>query len=638
MKFALLLCSCGYLLGQPLFSIYNAASGLAGGGMAPGALVDAGYLPNSQSPPPALDPATVTLTLYPSSSSRSFNLPVLGPASSITVLALVPANVPLGLATILMSVNGIEQASVQKTVLSASLGLFTKGSIAAAQNVLPDGSVVANALTAPASPTGFVTLWGTGLGSKSANDVTVTVGGKPAIVTYAGHSSMPGLDQINMQIPNDPEIPFGCYVAVEASVSVQDGLSPIQTSNLASISLAPKGAGACTHPLNLTLQEMQTLDAGGAIPLLSAYTESTVAPSPSLGKLFDVTRSDSAAADIPLVDSIEVAGLSGGMLEAPSALFGCHPPATPYFGTEVFHGGLSAGAALNLSGPSGQTLGLEPGGAFYSYLSNVIQSAPASTADAVAGSFFAPGTWTLIGPGGGDVAAFSTPLNLSPAIRIRNTAALVDIDVSQDLTVTWDTQGLLPNQMVTVSLLSTVPCSAPALQGSLVIPSSLIFASGGGLVPTGPGPWLEAQLSMQPGPQPGFRVPLSSGGSMPGVFGEFSSEAITVVLEPFAPAIYPGAIGNQNGTQNTKSNGAAPGSTIGIWATGLSGNVRVTGIVAGETVVPSYAGPAPGLPGEQQVNLTVPADLGPGTTQVSVCRTPVVGSQVCSPPAALTIN
>ncbi|HEV2464337.1 MAG TPA: hypothetical protein VGT04_11050, partial [Acidobacteriaceae bacterium] len=158
------------------------------------------------------------------------------------------------------------------------------GSRAIAQNTLADGTLVTNALTTPAGPKGFVTLWGTGLGNATTQDVAVTVGGRPATVTYAGHSATPGLDQINIQIPDDPQVPEGCYVAVQASVPLEyGGASITEASNRVSISLASAGATACTHPLNLTLPEMQTLDQGGTIPVLNMGMQSLVGAAASNG-------------------------------------------------------------------------------------------------------------------------------------------------------------------------------------------------------------------------------------------------------------------------------------------------------------------------------------------------------------------
>ncbi|HML18718.1 MAG TPA: IPT/TIG domain-containing protein [Bryobacteraceae bacterium] len=117
-----------------------------------------------------------------------------------------------------------------------------------------------------------------------------------------------------------------------------------------------------------------------------------------------------------------------------------------------------------------------------------------------------------------------------------------------------------------------------------------------------------------------------------------SSAPQTVALAPFEPAIFAGGILNQDSTPNSASNGAAAGSVIALWATGLSGTGTITGNIAGQDIpVPYYAGPAPGLIGVQQVNLVVPGDLSAMTTQVYVCGS-ANGSEVCSIPAPLTVN
>jgi uncharacterized protein (TIGR03437 family) len=121
--------------------------------------------------------------------------------------------------------------------------------------------------------------------------------------------------------------------------------------------------------------------------------------------------------------------------------------------------------------------------------------------------------------------------------------------------------------------------------------------------------------------------------------GGLSSSPTTVTVAPFEPGIFTGGIVNQDGSVNSASNGAAPGSIIALWATGLSGTGTITGNIGGETIaVPYYAGPAPGLPGVQQVNLTVPTNLAPGTTQVYVCGMAAGAANVCSIPAPLTVN
>ncbi len=117
-----------------------------------------------------------------------------------------------------------------------------------------------------------------------------------------------------------------------------------------------------------------------------------------------------------------------------------------------------------------------------------------------------------------------------------------------------------------------------------------------------------------------------------------SSAASTVALASMAPAIFSGAVLNQDFSANSSGNPAQLGSVIQIFATGLSGTGTITGQIHDRVIgVPYYAGPAPGLLGVQQVDLVVPQDLPAMTTDVYVCGS--IGDQrICSPPARLTIN
>ena len=185
---------------------------------------------------------------------------------------------------------------------------------------------------------------------------------------------MPGLDQINLQIPDDPQIPEGCYVAVEVSVNLpSSGQSVTEISNRASISFARGAAQACAHPLNLTVGEMQALDRGGTIPLLRLGMNSLDAPNPlATGTYLSPTRSDDAVASVFMLDAAGIAlssgSSSGAMLEAPGASLGCQMSPNSFFPERPFYGGLSAGSALSLTGPAGQALSLPTTGAFYSYV------------------------------------------------------------------------------------------------------------------------------------------------------------------------------------------------------------------------------------------------------------------------------
>ncbi len=117
-----------------------------------------------------------------------------------------------------------------------------------------------------------------------------------------------------------------------------------------------------------------------------------------------------------------------------------------------------------------------------------------------------------------------------------------------------------------------------------------------------------------------------------------SSSASTVGLVSMAPAIFSGAVLNQDYSANGAGNPAQLGSVIQIFATGLSGTGAITAQIHDRVIsVPYYAGAAPGLLGVQQVDLIVPQDLPSMTTDVYVCGN--IGDQkVCSAPARVTIS
>ncbi len=100
-----------------------------------------------------------------------------------------------------------------------------------------------------------------------------------------------------------------------------------------------------------------------------------------------------------------------------------------------------------------------------------------------------------------------------------------------------------------------------------------------------------------------------------------ASAPLTVALAGVSPGIFPGGILNQDGSVNSASNPAAVGSAVAIFATGLPvtpGTITAK-IHDREIAAPEYAGPAPTLTGVEQVNIRVPADLPPMTTEVVVC-------------------
>lgn len=119
-----------------------------------------------------------------------------------------------------------------------------------------------------------------------------------------------------------------------------------------------------------------------------------------------------------------------------------------------------------------------------------------------------------------------------------------------------------------------------------------------------------------------------------------SSAVQQVSLARFAPAIFPGAVLNQDSTVNSAANAAPAGTVVQVFATGLTGALRITARVHDRAAeIPLYAGPAPGLIGVQQVNVLLPADLPAMTTEISICGSDDgdPAQTTCSAPARITL-
>jgi uncharacterized protein (TIGR03437 family) len=118
-----------------------------------------------------------------------------------------------------------------------------------------------------------------------------------------------------------------------------------------------------------------------------------------------------------------------------------------------------------------------------------------------------------------------------------------------------------------------------------------------------------------------------------------ASTAFSVNVAAANPGIFTPGILNQDGSVNSAANPANTGSFVQIYATGLlapdgSGAVEAKLHDQVYTTLP-YAGPAPGIPGLQQVNLMIPAGWPTMTTSVLLC-TNAGGQRQCS--AAVPIH
>lgn len=117
------------------------------------------------------------------------------------------------------------------------------------------------------------------------------------------------------------------------------------------------------------------------------------------------------------------------------------------------------------------------------------------------------------------------------------------------------------------------------------------------------------------------------------------SAPLTATLAPFAPGIFSDGVLNQDNSLNSSKKPAAPGSIIQVYATGLSGTGVITAKIGSEEVKqPYYAGPAPGIPGMQQIDLILPSNPTGNSVSVSVCGGASASKVVCSPAVAVAVS
>ena len=151
------------------------------------------------------------------------------------VTASVPADAPLGPASLTVVVDGNRSRPYPVTVVPAQFGIYSsdgKGWGPGLISNLDGARRTANGVSNSASLLQALALTGTGLGD--AKQPSVRVGGRPAQVISARAS--PDGDEITFRVPADA--PEGCFVPVQVSNA---GSLP---SNIVTVAIH-QGGGAC---------------------------------------------------------------------------------------------------------------------------------------------------------------------------------------------------------------------------------------------------------------------------------------------------------------------------------------------------------------------------------------------------------
>jgi len=423
----------------------------------------------------------VPLTLNGVSASVSVNgmtVPVpLYYVSANQIAGILPSTVPAGTANITVTNNGQTSAPASITVVASDFGILTANNLGNGQAAAYDANNKILSQTNSTSPGRTIVLWGSGVGSDTANDdriypqkqnnltgipMQVFIGGVAAPILYRGRSQFPGVDQINVTVPAG--VATGCYVSLAV-------VSQNYVSNSTTLPIAANG-GTCSDP-NVEFTPAQ---------LISLKSKNNV----NIGTIFldQETRVSNNT-----VRSI----FRGKFLGYSKAAFDVKTPS----GAFISYGScqidsqnmnpthLNAGAVLTVSGSGGQ-LGMAT-------LSTLSNGSVGDYRGMLPAGFIPNGGGTYNFNNGSGSAAVG-PLvgasaNVLQPIVWTNMGSLSAINKAQGATVTWT--GGLAGTFVAIqgSVAGPAPdntnvafsCAAPASAGKFTIPPSLLLAIPAGI-------------------------------------------------------------------------------------------------------------------------------------------------------------
>lgn len=426
---------------------------------------------------------------------------------SDVVVGVMPSNAPVGQGALSLTYNG-QVGTMPVTAMQSNFGIsnapipFASNAIGIASNAavtFPDFHTVT--ATNTAKPGDVLTVWGTGLGATPNNggDTSappagnigsapqVFVGGVPSpSVSYWGRAPgfIPGLDQINFQVPQDA--PLGCNISIVVQTS--NGGTPV-VSNAPTISLSDTDGGTCSDPLQQL--PFSALNVSSA-KILVVDLRQSINITGNAGGPPSGTISGRAEVDMFQVNQAQIAAVMPEANVAPS--FGtCNvginpdPNANGPFNPAPLNGG----STITLTPPSGSAISVTdqnnvPG--FYQADLGKTNLAPG------AGFTLLNGIWNFSnGTGGPDIGplSFNFPVPEPVVWMNRGSTIGVTLDRTKPFTILWsggDSNGYVNIQgyVEANAALSFADqngfffvgfeCSAPVSAGQFTIPSSILLA------------------------------------------------------------------------------------------------------------------------------------------------------------------
>jgi uncharacterized protein (TIGR03437 family) len=396
--------------------------------------------------------------------------------SPTQLAAVLPSTTPVGTGTITVTNGSQTSAAAAIVVVQSALGLDTLYGSGTGQGIASDPSFNFLGPTNSAASGEVINLWGSGVGADTGNDdrtyplklnnltnipMQVYMGGVAASISYRGRSQFPGVDQVQVTVPNG--VPTGCFVSVVA-------VSGSVVSNAVTIPIAASPGGTCSDPnLGISSSTSQTLSGKSTVNF--GYLALLQSTSPGVGASSAPVTSNSAIALLESVTGLSFGSSSGAVSSIGSCIVNAATAGSVSIPTV---NGLDAGA-ITVNGAGGvQTLSTIPSVPGI-YAANL----PAGYLPSAGGSF------TFTGTGGANVGKFSSTLNFPSPLNWTNSSSISAISRSQGVSVSWT--GGAAGTYVTINGTSTATiagqpvsvsftCAAPVSAGQFTVPSYVLLA------------------------------------------------------------------------------------------------------------------------------------------------------------------
>jgi len=377
--------------------------------------------------------------------------------------AVLPGNTPTGSATLTVAYNGQSSAPASFQVVASSFGVFTTNSQGSGPGIITNSNYQVLTLTSALHPGDVGIIWGTGIGASPGDDgshpplqtnltninVSVYVGTTPATVLYRGRSFFTGEDQINFMIPSGV---LGCHVPV----AVQIGKV---VSNFPTMPIAPAGTNVCSDPTGPTGSQLTGIAASGTVRTggvgLNRSTSTT--PLPTQGTQTTINDGGSAAFDRYTYQQVLSANPFQTFTFGACTVytFAGETAAVPTGVQPTF---LDAGPSITVTGPNGTKQLPRQTSTFNNQTTIGYYAALGSNASGQQ-LYLSPGSYTVSGPGGADVGAFSQTFTVPTSLTWTNSGSISTVDRAAGQLITWT--GGDPNSEVVIDGDSLVLGTAP---------------------------------------------------------------------------------------------------------------------------------------------------------------------------------